>query len=139
MAELDHVIIHVDDWDSCTEFYQHVLAVEVVANPEGAANPLASVAYRLGSQQINVHGPWPGKTSPCCPEPLNDVGSADLAFRVNETAEVTLERLGALGVDVIEGPIRRFGAGGWGLSIYCRDPSGNGIELISYESDPGPG
>ena len=44
-------------------------------------------------------------------------------------------RLQAVGVDVIEGPIRRFGAGGWGRSIYCRDPSGNGIELISYEPE----
>jgi len=32
--------------------------------------------------------------------------------------------------------MRRFGFGGWGTSVYCRDPSGNGIELISYEEEP---
>ena len=52
---------------------------ELIANPEGEGNPLGSVAYRFGAQQVNVHGPWPGRAD-----------------------------------------------------VYCRDPSGNGIELITY-------
>lgn len=135
MAELDHVIIHIDDWESSAAFYTQVLGVEVIDNPEGAANPLGSVAYRLGDQQINVHGPWPGKLTPCCPAPLNAVGAADLAFRVTDSSTETVERLLALGIEIIDGPIDRFGANGWGQSIYCRDPSGNGIELITYQPD----
>lgn len=136
MAELDHVVIHIDDWDACTAFYTSVLEAEVVDNPEGSGNPLGSVVYRVGGQQINVHGPWPGMPERCCPEPFDRVGGVDLAFRVEASPPETLARLGGLGVDVVEGPVARFGSQGWGVSLYCRDPSGNGIELISYGPDP---
>jgi catechol 2,3-dioxygenase-like lactoylglutathione lyase family enzyme len=131
---LDHVVIHIDDWDSCNAFYVDVLGATRIENPEGRANPLGAWAYRLGDQQINVHGPWPGRESPCCPPPMNEVGRADLAFRTTRTAEENATWLRSHRVEVIAGPMRRFGAGGWGASIYCRDPSGNGIELIAYES-----
>lgn len=135
MAELDHVIIHIDDWESCTAFYSSLLDAEVIDNPVGAGNPLGSVVYRDGGQQINVHGPWPGMPERCCPEPFDRIGGLDLAFRIGIAPDETLARLGRLGIEVVEGPVRRFGPRGWGVSLYCRDPSGNGVELISYEQD----
>ncbi|MGI9615348.1 MAG: VOC family protein, partial [Acidimicrobiales bacterium] len=99
MAELDHVVIHIDDWESCTTFYSTVLDAQVIENPEGAGNPLGSVVYRIGGQQINVHGPWPGMAERCCPEPFDRVGGTDLAFRVEIPPSATLARLKRLGVD----------------------------------------
>lgn len=131
--EFDHVVIHIDDWDACHDFYRRVLGAEVIPNPEGKDNPLGAWAYRIGGQQPNVHGPWPGQSPECCPPPMNEVGRADLAFRTSLTAEQNVARLRANGVEVEAGPERRFGARGWGTSVYCRDPSGNGIELIAYE------
>lgn len=134
--EFDHVVIHIDNWDACNHFYGVILGAEVIENPEGAANPAGAWAYRLGEQQINVHGPWPGTTWDCCPPPLNEIGRADLAFRTQRTTEQNLALLTQRGVPIEAGPIPRFGANGWGTSIYCRDPSGNGIELISYTPAP---
>ena len=133
--ELDHVVIHIDDWEACHTFYVGVLGCERVANPEGRSNPLGGWALRLGSQQINVHGPWPGMETPCCPPPFNEVGRADLAFRTQLASTANLDLLRRHAVEVIDGPVRRFGAMGWGTSIYCSDPSGNGVELISYDED----
>ncbi len=130
--ELDHVVIHVADWSASNEFYVSVLGAEIVENLEGAANPLGAWAYRFGGLQINVHGPWPGLTVPCCPPPLNEVGRADLAFRTTRTAGENVAWLQSHGVTIEEGPMRRFGRHGWGTSVYCRDPSGNSVELISY-------
>lgn len=130
--ELDHVVIHVNDWDASNKFYGHVLGAAVLDNPEGQDNPLGAWAYRVGGQQINVHGPWPGRSIPCCEPPLNEVGRADLAFRITGSSAEAEEWLRSHGVEVTDGPMRRFGHGGWGMSVYCRDPSGNGIELISY-------
>jgi catechol 2,3-dioxygenase-like lactoylglutathione lyase family enzyme len=113
-TEFDHAVIQVDDWDAANEFYARVLGAELVENPEGQANPLGAWASRFGGQQLNVHGPWPGLSNPCCPPPLN--------------------RVGANGVTIESGPIRRFGSRGWGTSVYCRDPSGNSIELIAYDT-----
>lgn len=130
---LDHVVIHIDDWDACNNFYASVLDAELVENPEAAGNPLPAFAYRFSGQQLNVHGPWPGKTFVCCPPPLNEVGRGDLAFRSDRSLVEIQARLEECGVAVTAGPIRRFGAHGWGTSLYCYDPSGNGIEIITYE------
>jgi hypothetical protein len=74
-ATIDQMIIHVDDWEAAHEFYANVPGQERVDNPEGAGDPLgARRPYRLGGQQITVHGPWPGRTDPFCPPPLNEVG-----------------------------------------------------------------
>jgi catechol 2,3-dioxygenase-like lactoylglutathione lyase family enzyme len=130
---VDHVVIHVDDWQRTHDFYVGVLGVERIDSPEAAGNPLDAGAYRLGGVQINVHGPWPGQEGPCCPPPYGQVGAADLAFRVDVAVEEVIASLTAAGVVIEAGPLRRFGAGGWGTSVYCRDPSGNGVELLSYE------
>jgi catechol 2,3-dioxygenase-like lactoylglutathione lyase family enzyme len=132
-TEFDHAVIHIDDWDAANQFYGEVLGADVVENPEGQENPLGAWAYRFGGQQVNVHGPWPGLRTPCCPPPLNRVGGADLAFRTARTTNENVEWLQSNGVTIESGPIRRFGSRGWGTSIYCRDPSGNGVELIAYE------
>lgn len=134
--DLDHVVIHIDDWDAAHAFYLGVLGVErVVANPEASGNPLDACAYRLGETQINVHGPWPGQHGDCCPAPYNEIGRADLAFRTSLTPEAVVALLRTNDVEIVAGPVRRFGAMGWGSSVYCADPSGNGIELISYEEE----
>ena len=133
-TELDHLIIHVDDVEASNNFYVHVLGAQLVDNPEGRANPLGAYAYRVGAQQINVHGPWPGRSIPCCPPPFDGIGTADLAFRTTRTTDENIAWLRGHGVEIIDGPIEHFGRQGWGTSIYCRDPSGNGIELIAYQA-----
>jgi catechol 2,3-dioxygenase-like lactoylglutathione lyase family enzyme len=35
-------------------------------------------------------------------------------------------------LDVVEGPVRRYGARGEGLSVYIRDPDGLVVELRHY-------
>ncbi len=129
---LDHVVIHIDDWDAAHHFYLEVLGMERVENPEAVGNPLDACSYRVGSQQINVHGPWPGNDGHCCPPPLNEIGRADLAFRTTLTPRAVAERLASQGIAIVAGPVKRFGARDWGTSVYCNDPSGNGIEFICY-------
>jgi catechol 2,3-dioxygenase-like lactoylglutathione lyase family enzyme len=132
LNDLDHVVVHVHDWGAAHAFYIDALGMERVENPEALGNPLDACAYRVGAQQINVHGPWPGNDGQCCPPPLNEAGRADLAFATVDRPDEVIARLGEHGIAVASGPIRRFGARGWGTSIYCHDPSGNGIEIICY-------
>lgn len=132
LEDLDHVVIHIDDWQAAHHFYIEVLGMARVENPEAAGNPLDACSYRIGAQQINIHGPWPGNDGQCCPPPLNEIGRADLAFRTTMTPDEVIEHLTRNGVAIVAGPIRRFGALGTGTSVYCRDPSGNEIEIISY-------
>ena len=39
---LDHVIIHVSDWEATTTFYREVVGAEVIPNPEGASIPMGA-------------------------------------------------------------------------------------------------
>ena len=130
---LDHVVIHVSEWARSLQFYRAVLGAEVVANEESASNPAGSWVFRFGEQQVNVHGPWPGRDAgSCCPAPLNKPGTADLSFVWPGTTQSVLAHLRSCGLEAHEGPSPRFGARGWGSSVYVLDPDGNSIELITY-------
>jgi catechol 2,3-dioxygenase-like lactoylglutathione lyase family enzyme len=50
---LDHVVIHVSDWERSNAFYRDVLGAELIEKGDGSP----SRHYRLGDQQLNVHGP----------------------------------------------------------------------------------
>jgi len=125
LARLDHVVIAVTDWERSNRFYAEVLGAEVVPRGDG-------FAYRLGEQQLNVHGPGvephPLAGSPVVP------GGSDLCFAWPGTTDDALEHLARHGVDVEEGPVARSGARGDGWSVYVRDPDGSLLELICYEA-----
>ena len=51
VLELDHVVIAVSDWERSNAFYRDVVGVQLVELSRGRW------AYRIGKQQLNVHGP----------------------------------------------------------------------------------
>jgi catechol 2,3-dioxygenase-like lactoylglutathione lyase family enzyme len=55
--KLDHVVIHVSDWERSNAFYGDVLGAELIELPRGRW------AYGFGDVRLNVHGPGP--TSAC--------------------------------------------------------------------------
>ena len=58
-------------------------------------------------------------------------GSADLCFLTDRLVTRVKAHLEACGVAVIEGPVERSGAEGPILSLYCRDPDGNLVEIAN--------
>jgi catechol 2,3-dioxygenase-like lactoylglutathione lyase family enzyme len=121
---LDHVVIHVSDWERSNAFYRDVVGVELVELPRGRW------AYRLANAQLNVHGPG------ARPEPLPRLpvqpGNSDLCFVWKGPIEDALEHLRRHGVEIAEGPVERHGADGPGRSAYFLDPDGSLLEFISY-------
>ena len=94
LNDLDHVVIHVHDWAAAHAFYIEARGMERVENPEALGNSLDARAYRVRSQQINVHGPWPGNDGQCCPPTLNEVGRADLAFATTNHPDEVIAGIG---------------------------------------------
>ena len=121
---MDHVVIAVSDFKRSNAFYRDVLGAEVVEID-------GRVAYRVGAQQLNVHGPAvrPAMVGriPVAP------GNSDLCFEWNGPIAGAVAHLEARGVRVEAGPMTRGGAKGRGTSLYFRDPDGSLLELISYE------
>lgn len=121
---LDHVVIAVTDWERSNAFYREVVGAELVELDRGRW------AYRIGEQQLNVHGP--GSTpSPRAQDPVRP-GNSDLCFLWPGPIEDAVRHLRDAGVDVEVGPVARPGARGEGASVYFRDPDGSLLEFISY-------
>jgi catechol 2,3-dioxygenase-like lactoylglutathione lyase family enzyme len=120
---LDHCVIAVSDWERSNAFYADVIGAEVVARGAG-------FVYRLGDQQLNVHGPGVD------PDPVARdrvrPGNSDLCFRWDGPIEGAVEHLQRLNIEIELGPVERHGALGTGASVYFRDPDGSLMEFISY-------
>jgi catechol 2,3-dioxygenase-like lactoylglutathione lyase family enzyme len=124
-VRIDHVVIHVSDWERSNAFYREVLGAELIRGNRGRTH------YRLGDQQLNVHGPG-SEPYPLADRPA-EPGGADLCFVWDGPLQEAAAHLERHGVEVIEGPVPRHGGRGDGTSIYFRDPDGSLLELISYE------
>jgi catechol 2,3-dioxygenase-like lactoylglutathione lyase family enzyme len=124
---LDHVVIHVSDWERSNTFYREVLGAEL-----SGGDPSGPARYRFGEQQLNVHGPGLDP-HPVAARPV-EPGNADLCLVWDGPIDEALQHLERHGVAVEEGPVSRHGARGEGVSVYFRDPDGSLLEFISYES-----
>jgi len=120
---LDHCVIHVSDWERSNAFYRDVIGAELVRRGAGWA-------YRLGSQQLNVHGPGVD-ARPLARDPVLP-GNSDLCFAWGGPIEEAVAHLERHGIAIEEGPVVRHGARGEGVSVYFRDPDGSLMEFLAY-------
>jgi catechol 2,3-dioxygenase-like lactoylglutathione lyase family enzyme len=120
---LDHCVIHVSNWERSNRFYGDVIGAAVI--PRGAA-----FIYRLGTNQLNVHGPGVA-AAPVARLPVQPGGS-DLCFVWPGPIEGAVAHLAEHGVPIELGPVKRFGAQNGGTSVYFRDPDGSLMEFMSY-------
>src|SRR5580704_8401258 len=123
---VDHLVLRVKDPAAMERFYVEVLGLEV----ERRQDQIGMVQLRAGAQLIDlvaVDGML-GKAGGAAP---SDTGRNLDHFCLNletfDLAEV-IDHLEAHGVTVGESG-RRYGAGGFGVSLYLTDPEGNGLEL----------
>src|SRR5947209_10812906 len=78
-VQLDHVVIAVSDWKRSNAFYRDVLGAELVELSAGR------YAYRIGDQQLNVHGPG-SAPQPRAVDPVRP-GNSDLCFAFDGTSD----------------------------------------------------
>jgi catechol 2,3-dioxygenase-like lactoylglutathione lyase family enzyme len=130
---LDHVVLRVCDLERSLRFYTGVLGCAEVRRVEA----LGLVQLRAGAALIDlipVDGPL-GRAGGAAPG--SEGRNVDhIALRLERfDADALRAHLAAHGVDAGE-VARRFGADGFGPSLYVRDPDGNVVEL---KGPPEPG
>ncbi len=119
---LDHLVLTVADIEATCAFYEGVLGMRREHFAGGRT------ALTFGQQKVNLH--LAGREF----EPkaaLPTAGSADICLIVDDVGAAAAQ-LGEKEIEIIEGPAPRTGARGAILSIYCRDPDGNLVELSEY-------
>lgn len=123
---IDHLVLRAHDQQRLVDFYTGVLGLTV----EKLQDAIGLVQLRAGSSLIDIvavdgrlgrlGGAGPGPEGHNLDHFCLNVAGFDL-----ETVKAHLE---AHGVEVGEEGLR-YGAGGQGLSLYLKDPEGNGLEL----------
>jgi catechol 2,3-dioxygenase-like lactoylglutathione lyase family enzyme len=121
--KLDHVVIHVTDWERSNAFYRDVLGAEVVLRGAG-------FAYRIGDIRLNCHGP--GVTVNAVARVPVMPGNSDICFEWEGPISGAASHLERLGVPVELGPVATNGVRGPATSVYFRDPDGSLLEFLSY-------
>jgi catechol 2,3-dioxygenase-like lactoylglutathione lyase family enzyme len=121
---IDHIVMTCNDLSITAAWYQRVLGME--REEYGGSN---RTALRFGAQKINLHEVG-SEVSPHAQ--LARPGTLDLCFVIAMRPEDAIAQLHACGVSIERGPVSRIGALGDIMSVYCRDPDGNLIELASY-------
>ncbi|WNG47382.1 VOC family protein [Archangium minus] len=120
---IDHLVLTVRSIEHTCAFYSRVLGMEVVTFGEGRK------ALAFGNQKFNLHEV--GKTfEPKAESPTP--GAIDICLITRTPMTDVVKHLGAVGVPIIEGPLRRTGATGPILSVYFRDPDANLVEVSEY-------
>lgn len=125
---IDHVVLNVTNVELSAAWYQRVLGME-----REDFGPQHRTALKFGGQKINLRPidadvrSWP--TGACA-----DPGAADLCFITAVPPDEVVGHLHDNGVQILQGPVEKAGALGPILSVYCRDPDGNLVEISSYQS-----
>jgi catechol 2,3-dioxygenase-like lactoylglutathione lyase family enzyme len=128
---LDHLVINVSDVTRSAEWYATILGMEIkVFDPGEGKTERTSLVF--GNQRINVRPKNADKVDWFTAD-HEMPGSDDLCFLTSSPPEQVVAHLKAHGVPIEEGPTKKQGARGTLLSVYCRDPDGNLIEISSYE------
>jgi catechol 2,3-dioxygenase-like lactoylglutathione lyase family enzyme len=127
---LDHLVINVHDMEVSAAWYQGVLGM---IRQDSGQKPRTSLKF--GKQKINLRPVTTSKEEWFTAD--NEIaGSNDLCFLTQSNPDVVIKHLGAHGIAVEQGPVQKQGATGALISVYCRDPDGNLIEISSYVDSP---
>ena len=120
---LDHLVLTVKDINKTVEFYNKVLGMQKEIFKD------SRIALKYGNQKINLHE----LGHEFEPKAFNvKEGSSDLCFIIDIPVEDAKTYIESLGIEIIEGIVKRTGATGEIHSLYIRDPDMNLIELSNY-------
>jgi glyoxylase I family protein len=126
---LDHLNIRVADLERAIAFYGGVLGMQVAQRNKRPDGSPSLVAMRAGNSVVFLQ-PAPAYVAPA---DHRTSGLDHYSLEIEATSpEALVERLKNAGVEIDEGPVKRWGGHGHGTSVYVRDPDGHRVELKQY-------
>ena len=123
---IDHVVLNCEDVEATAIWYERVMGFE----REEFFGPIHRIALKFGRAKINLR---PVGAENWVTGAVEAPGTLDLCFITEGGIAPVIEKLKAEGVEIIRGPGSQQGALGPMTSVYFRDPSGNLLEIASYD------
>ena len=124
VTELDHVVLRCRDPERALAFYRDVIGLP----EERRLDALGLVQLRAGRSLVDLIAD-PTTDSRTVP----NVDHVCLGVEARDV-DALVQWLVAHDVELIGEPMTRYGARGYGPSIYFRDPEGNVVELKLAEA-----
>ena len=132
-CSIDHIVLNMEDEEKMIAFYTAVLMLKPDRLEAYRAAEVPFPSVRLNSETIIDLFPKKLWQSHGAAGPKRDnLNHLCIAMSQQRWTEL-LERLKSNDVEIEEGPALRWGARGFGTSIYFRDPDGNYIEARYYQ------
>ncbi|MFB9849340.1 VOC family protein [Micromonospora andamanensis] len=122
----DHLVLNVEDVERSLAFYSTMFGLETIRADEWRAG-------RAGFPSVRIS-----------PDTIIDLvqrrrGESNVDHICLVVEPLDWQDVIAAGVfTVLEGPVRRSGARGEGISLYIQDPDRNTVELRWYPADAAP-
>jgi catechol 2,3-dioxygenase-like lactoylglutathione lyase family enzyme len=131
---MDHIVLNVPDINRSLAFYMDVLRLEPERLDEFRRGEVRFPSVRISKD--TVIDLFPMKPGEALGGGLGLPNLNHFTMVVEATDfEPFQKHLAEHGVAIEEGPGRRWGARGYGQSVYFRDPDGNRIEVRCYPPD----
>lgn len=130
VTALDHIVLNVADVEETAAWYERALGMRRIDSP-AANGERAKTSLSFGQQKMNLRPveadiAWFTAARPT-------IGSEDLCFVTDMNPVAIIGHLQQCAISVELGPVRRNGARGSMTSVYCRDPDGNLVEIVTYD------
>ncbi|EJM21510.1 putative ring-cleavage extradiol dioxygenase [Pseudomonas sp. GM21] len=126
IQHIDHIVLRVKDLERSITFYAQVFGAELVKRQDN----LGLVHLRAGTSMIDLvslDGELGRKGGAAAGQEGRNLDHVCLRIEPFDEAAL-ISHLQSFGL-AAEKAARRFGAEGYGLSLYCFDPDGNQVEL----------
>jgi catechol 2,3-dioxygenase-like lactoylglutathione lyase family enzyme len=132
---MDHIVLNVEDVDKMIDFYAGVLETPTERLEEYRAGKVPFPSIRFNEDTtIDLFPKKLWEKTAGHGEGRENLNHFCFALNLPDWEELR-GRLEAARVEIVEGPVKRWGAHGTGTSIYFRDPENNLIEARHYEND----
>jgi catechol 2,3-dioxygenase-like lactoylglutathione lyase family enzyme len=126
---MDHIVLNVADVDRSLEFYAGVLGLPVERLEEFRKGAVGFPSVRINAGTLIDLTLQRGAA-------IGEGSARNLNHFCLVADETDLQVLAAdlnqRGIEVVQGPVSRWGARGQATSIYVLDPDGNEVEIRCY-------
>jgi len=133
---MDHIVLNVVDMEAMLKFYTGVIGLPPERLDEYRRGEAPFPSVRVHPDIVIDLFPkdmWAESRQPTAGGQPN-LNHLCLAYD-KENWDDLRSRLDQQHIDIEEGPVKRWGAHGTGISIYFRDPDGNLVEARHYRDE----
>ena len=131
ISAMDHIVLNVPDVERSMAFYMRVLGLEPERWEEFRQGKVPFPSVRVSPDTVIDLFPMKSGQTLTQAEGLPNLNHFTMVVDPADF-ESFQTHLAEHGVKIDEGPGRRWGARGYGLSVYFADPDGNRIEVRCY-------